>query len=415
MEITEQHSGTILELRVKGRLDSYWADPLARRLEEVIREGAHHLRLNLSEVVYLSSAGIRILVKFYRQLQGIQGSFAVFAPSEQVKTVLDLAGLASLLISGAVAPVEAADTPEQSRQLERANATFEIFDYSPGASFTCQTLGDPELLVGCRFGWEQCQTITFPDTTFAVGLGAFGNNFADCRDRFGEFLAAAGAAAFLPTDGSNVPDYLVSTGTYVPAVEVLYCVTCEGAPAQLVRFEAKRETRSITLSDLIDTCLEIADTDMLGIVIVAESAGLVGAALRRSPASQATENAPFAHPQVREWLSFTAERAYPRSLILATGVAMRTAHETLIPLVRPLSHGSWPAGHLHAAAFSYRPLQKGVLDMKATVTALFEAESLQGVLHLLNDYRDIAGTGQSEFVRGACWIGPIAEVVTGRR
>ena len=40
MEITRQQSGEVLELRVKGRLDSYWADPLAKRLDEVIREGA---------------------------------------------------------------------------------------------------------------------------------------------------------------------------------------------------------------------------------------------------------------------------------------------------------------------------------------------------------------------------------------
>jgi len=48
--------------------------------------------------------------------------------------------------------------------------------------------------------------------------------------------------------------------------------------------------------------------------------------------------------------------------------------------------------------------------MKTTVSTLFEAETLQGVLHLLNDDREITGAGQSEFVRGACWIGPITEV-----
>ena len=117
---------------------------------------------------------------------------------------------------------------------------------------------------------------------------------------------------------------------------------------------------------------------------------------------------------IRDWLSFTAERAYARSLTLVAGVATRTDHQALAPLVRPLGKGPWPAGHFHAAAFSYRPLQKGELDVKATVMTLFEAETLQGVLHLLNDDREIAGAGQSEFVRGACWIGPITEVVTER-
>jgi anti-anti-sigma factor len=414
MEITEHRTGEILELHITGRLDSYWADPLARRLEEVIREGAHHIRLNLAAVEYISSAGIRILVKFHRQLRGIQGSFAISIPSEPVKTVLELAGLATLLISSPTPSVPESAAPERARHIEREHATFEVFDHAPGASLTCQTVGDPELLSGCRFGEKHCRKVLFPDTTFAVGLGAFGNDFADCRNRFGEFLTVAGAAAYLPTDGSNMPDYLVSTGTLVPSIEVLYCLTCTGELSHLVRFEVKKEAPAVTLAELVGTCLDIVGTDAGGIVIAAEATGLMGAALRRSPASSTDETTLFTHPQIRQWLSFTAERAYSRSLTLAVGVATRAEHHRLAPLVRSLGKEPWPAGHFHAAAFSYRPLQKGALDMKTTVSTLFEAETLQGVLHLLNDDREIAGAGQSEFVRGACWIGPITEVVAER-
>ncbi|MBI3329160.1 MAG: STAS domain-containing protein [Nitrospinae bacterium] len=414
MEITKQQSGEVLELLVRGRLDSYWAEPLASRLDEVIREGAHQISLNLSEVAYLSSAGIRVLVKFYKQLQGIQGSFAVTNPSDPVKMVLELAGLGGLLIAEATLPAAGALAQERVRQVERGNATFEIFAYAPGASLTCRAIGNPELLLGCRFGAAQCHTVSFPATRFAVGLGAFGNDFTDCRSRFGEFLAVAGAAAYLPTDGTNVPDYLVAAGTFVPALQVLYCLACEGQFAQLVRFEARKEANTVTLTELVETCLEIAGTEAAGIVMVAESAGLIGAALRRSPALPASAAAPFAHPQVRQWLSFTAERAYARCLTLVAGVAARTNRQALVPLVRPLGKELQPTGHFHAAAFSYRPLQKGELDVQTTVTTLFEVETLQGVLHLLSDDREITGVGQSEFVRGACWIGPITEVVAER-
>ena len=95
MEITEHRTSDTLELHITGRLDSSWAEPLARRLDEVIREGAHHLRLNLAAIDYISSAGIRVLVKFHRQLHGMQGSFAISLPSEPVQTVLELAGLAT--------------------------------------------------------------------------------------------------------------------------------------------------------------------------------------------------------------------------------------------------------------------------------------------------------------------------------
>jgi len=131
--------------------------------------------------------------------------------------------------------------------------------------------------------------------------------------------------------------------------------------------------------------------------------------LRRSPALGAKQPL-FTHPHVREWVSFTPERAYPRGLALVVGVAARGAQPALSPLLRPLRGSAGAAGHFHAAAFSYRPLQKGAVELAPTVATLFEAETLQGVLHLLTDDRDRAGAGQSEFVRGACWIGPIASV-----
>lgn len=414
MEITEQSLGAALEVRVKGRLDSSWADPLASRLEELIRGGRHQIILNLSEVTYLSSAGIRVLIIFYKQLQSIQGSFIVSNPSEPVKTVLELAELSALLLAG-VTPAPLSSTPERSRGLEREKAIFEIFEYVPGAVLTCRTVGNPALLHDCRFGEEHCQSLSFPEAEFAVGLGAFGNGFADCRNRFGEFLAVAGAAAYLPTDGTNVPDYLVKAGTFVPVLEVLYCLTCAGKFAHLIRFEAKKEALAVTLTELVQVCLEIAETEAAGIVMVAESAGLMGAALRRAPVLQASEHAPFTHPQIREWLSFTAERAYSRSLALVAGVATSAEHPSLAPFVRPLDKDPRLAGHFHAAAFSHRPLQKGALDVRTTVATLFESETLQGVLHLLADSREIVGAGQSELIRGACWVGPVAEIRIERR
>ena len=62
-----------LELKVVGRLDAFWSGHLANELAEVIREGAHHIRLDLAEVTYLSSAGIRVMLQSYKQLTGIQG------------------------------------------------------------------------------------------------------------------------------------------------------------------------------------------------------------------------------------------------------------------------------------------------------------------------------------------------------
>jgi anti-anti-sigma factor len=410
VEITKLQSGEILEVSVRGRLDAYWADHLTRALEEAVRDGADHIRLNMAEVAYMSSVGIRVLLKFHKQLQRISGSFAVSNPSEAVKTVLELAGLQTLLAVEAP-PQPTAVAQPHTQLLDHNAASFELFPVEAGGAVRARLIGNPELLSGSRFGSPHCRAVRFPAATFGIGLGAFGGGFSDCQARFGEFLVAAGSAAYLPTDGTNVPDYLVSTGALVPELHVLYALVCDGNFTALARFEAKAGAGSVTLSDIVSGCLAAANADAIGIVMVAESAGLMGAALRRSPAVEASETAPFTHPEIRNWLSFTPERAHARSLALVVGAAARAEAGELGSLLRPLGSDIWPAGHFHAAAFSYRRLQKGRLDLTPTVTTLFEAETVQGILHLLNDDRPIVGMGQSEFVRGACWVAPIKEIV----
>ena len=409
MEIATRQAGDALEVSVSGRLDAYWADHLARALDEAIRGGADRVRLDLSGVSFVSSVGLRVLVRFYKQLRGINGTLAVTNPSAAVARVLELAGLEVLLARGEATASGVASRAAPA-SVERGSTRFDVFELARDARLRCRVIGAPERLDGCRFEPGDSRTVGFPAGTLGVGVGAFGDAFTDCQARFGEFLAAGGAAAYLPSDGTNVPDHLVCEGELVPELQVLYALACEGGFATLVRFETGA-AGPVGLRTLARTALELAGADAAGIVMVAESAGLLGAALRRSPARGPAAGAPFGFPEVREWLSFTPERAHSRSVVLAVGVVARESTPLLAPLLRPLGGSGSPAGHVHAAAFSYRPLQRGLIDLAATVSTLFRDEALQGVLHLLADDR---GDGrESEFIRGACWVGPIGEVVPG--
>jgi len=48
--------------------------------------------------------------------------------------------------------------------------------------------------------------------------------------------------------------------------------------------------------------------------------------------------------------------------------------------------------------------------LRASIKALFEGQVLEGILHLLSDDRALSGGGQSELVRGACWLSPISKI-----
>ena len=93
MEITKKSLAGTVELRVGGRLDAHWADHLTRAIDEILHSGAHHLRVDMSGVSYMSSAGVRVLLRFRKQAQQLSGSFVVVQPSVAVRTVLEMAGL----------------------------------------------------------------------------------------------------------------------------------------------------------------------------------------------------------------------------------------------------------------------------------------------------------------------------------
>src|SRR5215469_10712366 len=423
MQITKRFIGEMVELKVEGRLDVYWADHLAAAVNQEIRQGSHHIQLDLSKVAFLSSAGIGVLVRFYRELKSIQGSFAVSNCSPIVMKTLELVKLDKMLVAKTLPESLPADeviqggagqapTPALIKQIERSDAMYDVYPLAPESKLECRRLGDVSLLERCGFAKEHCRTMQFSDSTFAIGLGALGENFEDCRGRFGEFIAAGGAVAYLPTDGTNAPDFLLAGGTSLPEVQVCYGIACTGAPPQpfstLIRFEARKGGTPVALASLLESCLDLADAQQIGMVMIAESAGLIGAALRRSPVSAGSELQAFTFPRIRDWLSFTAERAYTKSTVLLAGIAVRGTSDALAPVIRPFPNASNSgfsiAGHFHAAAFSYRPVQKGPIDLKVSIKTLFEGQALEGVLHLLHDDRATSSAGQSELVRGACWI-----------
>jgi anti-anti-sigma factor len=402
MDIRRRAADGWLELTIEGRLDGSWADHLDAELTEIVREGNHRLLLDLQGVRFLSSAGIAVLVKSYNQLTAIKGRLVIGSASAQVRTVLEITRLADLLM---LRPDEASpETLTQGSTLVRDGLVLQVFDLAPNAHMTCRW-GAVDASVGSPADAPSDPIVLrCTESLAAIGIGAFGEDARECSERFGEFVAVAGAAAYLPADGTETPDYLLGSGARPAELRVLRHLTCEGGFAQVARFETMKPRTAVSLSDLAAACLHVARVDAAGLVAIAETSGLVGAALRQSPTR--TGNADFfGFPDIRARLSFTAERAFSRSLALIVGIVQRNGGPVPASEVRALDRDSGLTGHFHAAVFPYHAFKKGRLDLGETVRTLFQTESLQGVLHLLNDDREIAGVGQSEFTRGACWIG----------
>jgi anti-anti-sigma factor len=98
LEITEDKSPGASKFILKGRVNAASADVLLYKLETALKEGRKNIVMNMSQVEYLSSVGIRVILKIYKQAAEADGKFNIEYPSENVRNVLGMVALKEMLV-----------------------------------------------------------------------------------------------------------------------------------------------------------------------------------------------------------------------------------------------------------------------------------------------------------------------------
>lgn len=96
MEIVKKIENKVLVLDVIGRLDTNTAPELEASVKSEISE-VKKMELNLKELNYISSAGLRVILIFHKQLTANGGKLFVLNPKEEVMDVFDMTGFSSFL------------------------------------------------------------------------------------------------------------------------------------------------------------------------------------------------------------------------------------------------------------------------------------------------------------------------------
>jgi len=99
LKITENISEEGCHIYAKGRVDSNTADILLEKLEDALQNGQKAIVLNMSQVDYLSSIGIRVILKIFKQATENGGTFFIDRPSKIVRNVLGMVALNEMLIT----------------------------------------------------------------------------------------------------------------------------------------------------------------------------------------------------------------------------------------------------------------------------------------------------------------------------
>ena len=95
MEIKKVLDGSALTLQIVGRLDAVSAFQLDKDLSESLA-GVDDLTVDLADLEYVSSAGLRVLLKTQKRMDR-QGSMKIRNIRDNVREVLDMTGFSDFL------------------------------------------------------------------------------------------------------------------------------------------------------------------------------------------------------------------------------------------------------------------------------------------------------------------------------
>ena len=98
MPIRQNVSGESYELIVSGRIDGAVANEMEVQVLSAIKAGAKEICINLSESDFLCSAGIRVIMQYWRQLKGQGKRLMVTHPSPAVDDILAMTGFRESIV-----------------------------------------------------------------------------------------------------------------------------------------------------------------------------------------------------------------------------------------------------------------------------------------------------------------------------
>ena len=96
MDIKRRNEAGVITYSLKGRLDTNTAPELEAVITKDLNN-AKQINLELKDLDYISSAGLRVVLMTHKQMTNKGGSLNVLHPKEEVMDVFDMTGFSSFL------------------------------------------------------------------------------------------------------------------------------------------------------------------------------------------------------------------------------------------------------------------------------------------------------------------------------
>jgi len=95
MNIISKEVGKYIHITIVGRIDTSNYEIFSNELQVFIDEGKKFLILNLNDLEYISSSGLRIFLKVLKALRAVEGDVVLCCLTDKIKSVFEMSGFLS--------------------------------------------------------------------------------------------------------------------------------------------------------------------------------------------------------------------------------------------------------------------------------------------------------------------------------
>ena len=308
MNIAVARHDTVPVLTLAGRFDGYGATVFDQQVEPLVHEAAWWV-LDLGSLQYISSMGLRSLMRAEKRLHERHGGVVLAGLTTPIRHVLEIVGLlghfrAAESVDAAVELVRALSVaPGRAVQRLRQNRSCSFWPLAGRSVLEVWGSGRPARSDGQ--GTDTLQMFTLEDLGFAFGVASLGETAAEASEAAGPFLSTPTFAAVLPDGAHGIADFLLPEKPADAPLHVAFALGLDGSPAFALKVEcANGFTPGDLVEDTFAIASETASPDVIGVVSVIRRAetGVPGILVCVAADAAAMSRAETGFDALTQWL-----------------------------------------------------------------------------------------------------------------
>ncbi len=362
LEITEYTVSGITITKLSGRLDGVNSEEINKHIAVLLDKGIRKVICDFSEVNYISSAGLRVILINQKKMNSASGEIVLYQLTKSIKEVFKMSGFLRIfrLIESIDEFIEPNENTEEGKLtcIETDDIALEILNLH-NENGSIETIGNLDKIENCSYNENDAIEISAIDTDFAFGFASIGSGWENVKDYFGESVVISKSLFVYPAIKRPAVDFMIfndemsdSKYTFLNGFKI------SGKPSAIISFKIK--DKFIEIQSLLDLVSESINSKHFGFTIIAESKGFRGMNLKKIPTANnnpSNNKSIFDNENFVEWVNFPVDQDDFNSIVAGVGFYANSEKKKSLQYSQILPSDS--QFHLHCGIF-----EKTLLNFK---------------------------------------------------